>query len=140
MAKTIAFLIFFLSLTGLCNAQYYFFIDENPPAEVNVTVNKSSDTGNEGFGVTWTANENNYGYEIFFQREGSDIISFYSNPGINFDKSANIYSSLLNITVMGRALLAPNDHRWRIGIRCKGKMMYNGRTSNPSDILWSDYF
>ncbi|MCL2272828.1 MAG: hypothetical protein FWC19_08540 [Treponema sp.] len=139
MVKTISLLIFLLSLSGFCGAQYYYFIDENPPVEVNVTVNKSLDSRNEGFGVTWTAKEDIKEFEIFFQREGSQIVSFYSNPDISFDRSADNYSSMLNITVMGRALLTPDNHRWRIGIRCKGKMMYNGRTSNPSDILWSDY-
>ena len=139
MAKIIAFIIFFLSFSEFCSAQYYYFIDEEPPIEVNVIVNNSPDSRNEGFGVTWTAKENIKNFEIFFQREGAEIISFYSNPDISFDRSADNYSSVLNITVMGRALLTPDDHKWRIGIRCKGKMMYNGRTSNPSGILWSDY-
>ena len=130
-------LILFLSFSGIGNAQN--LIKASPPLNVNAAVSKSMDDSFGGFNVTWMAEENLRGYEIFFQMEGARTISFYCLPGISFDRTTDIYSATLDKVILGRGKLLQNDRRWRIGIRCKGKINNNVRISSPSDIVWSDF-
>ena len=127
----------FLSISHFCIAQN--LIRANPPINVNAAANKAIDDSFEGFSVTWTAEQNIRGYEIFFQIEESRTISFICNPAISFNRTSDIYSAIIDNATLERRKIIPNDRRWRIGVRCRGKISNNVRTSSPSDIVWSVY-
>ena len=130
-----------LSVSGLCYAQNYtqLPLKASTPMNVNVTINNSNDNGFESFMVTWMAEDNFRGYEIFFQMEGSRTILFFCYPDIDFNRTADVYGAIITSNILGRGKLIPQDRRWRIGVRCKGREINKDRLSSPSDIVWSEY-
>ena len=134
MTGKIAFLILLLSASLVCYAQE--LPRENPPVSVTVS---ATDTVAGGFHIQWMAGENFGGYEIFFQMEGSRIIYFFSTPQIVYNRADETCAAGIKSTDLGRGKIARNDRKWRIGVRCRGRVDHNGRGSNPSEIVWSDY-
>ena len=137
MAKIMSFFVLFLSISHFSIAQN--LIKVNSPINVNVAANEAIDDTFKSFSVTWTAEQNIRGYEIFLQIEESRTISFICNPAISHVSTSDIYGAIIDNAALERRKLIPNDRRWRIGVRCKGKINNNTRTSNPSDIVWSAY-
>jgi hypothetical protein len=129
-------LMFFWSLLISLHAQTYD--KANPPT--NVTTGSSSD----GYGIIikWKAAENSSGYEIFCQMEGSKIITRLGGGG-NSDMTTDTYEFFCSLEQMVgnrvNILYTYREKRWRFGVRSIGKIDSGGRTSGPSDIIWTGY-
>jgi len=75
------------------------------------------------------------GYEIFYQMEGSKVIEkFPCNIIVN--KATDTYTMAFSIESHNFLL---TNTRWRFGIRSSDKIDSGGKTSGPSDIVWTDY-
>jgi hypothetical protein len=131
MMKKIVFLVILSSLLFSCYAQTYD--KANPPTNVNVSPAQGMLAGTSWYYIRWVAAENVTGYEIFYQMEGSKIISTLTQQ-IGFDRTTDTYSCLFDFSSLDF-----NDKKWRFGIRSSNKIDNGGRISGPSDIVWSGY-
>jgi len=131
--KKFVFLVFFGFLLVSLYAQTYD--KANPPTNVTVVINQTR----YGFEVKWRAAENSSGYEIFYQMEGSKIITRLSG-NIHADMTTDTYTNFHSLEGgSGNIFHTYREKRWRFGVRSSGKIDSGGRTSGPSDIIWSDY-
>jgi len=130
--------LLFLAVFGFLMVSLYAqsYDKANPPTNVAINGTTLTNRITTTSKITWAAAENTMGYEIFYQMEGSKIIEKF--PGsIDVDRATDTYTILFSLK--NHRFLLTNT-RWRFGIRSSGKIDNGGRTSGPSDIVWTDYF
>jgi len=130
MKKLVVFIIFSSLFSGSCFAQAYD--KANPPTNVTAVLQKNEDAF---FIITWKAAQNVDGYIILWQMEGSNVI-FQQNTTQyrTVDLNTDTYRDTLDLT--GREKY---NKQFRIGVRSSGKIDNGGKTSGPSDIIWTGY-
>ena len=120
------FLLIFTSVGSYGQA----FDKANSPINVTVSSHESSPHLSR---IYWTAAENGNGYSLFYQFEGSNVI-FSLSLSINW-----VYPNSYNSDWINRNSFTSAANRVRFGVRTNNKVDSGGRTSGPSDIVWTTY-
>jgi hypothetical protein len=122
----------FVPLTGY--AQTYD--KANPPA--NVTASFVEEYGGIII-INWTAAENATDYTVFYQAEGSKVIRILTSRDYAWAYPDKYESAIPGDNFRDLFTSGGLDKKWRFGVRTNNKLDSGGRTSGPSDIVWTPY-